>query len=194
MVVGSCRSLVSAGGGGAHPVPLHQEQHGDGDPRGGAVRGERPAEARHRRADPGLGGHERDAEPAAQRHSPVARRAGADVVQFLDRVQGPLPFRDDLVRHERLEGGDERGAVRAAVHAGLVLGGDPRILLVPGPAAVAGTSSAATAKPPSPEAARMGRDVRGFLVLAAAVTHQDQGTGTLRAVRRPQHAGKLAEG
>jgi hypothetical protein len=44
------------------------------------------------------------------------------------------------------------------------------------------------------EAAGASDDARGLLVLAAAVAHQNQRTGTGGVVRRPQHAGDLTGG
>lgn len=38
-----------------------------------------------------------DTEPAAHRHTPIAHRTGADMVELLDRGQDGLPFRDGLL-------------------------------------------------------------------------------------------------
>ena len=75
---------------------------------GGLGRCDRPAQAQYRRADPGLGGDERNAESAAQGHAPVADWAGADVIEFLNRVQDRPPFQDGLTSHDRVEVGQQR--------------------------------------------------------------------------------------
>jgi hypothetical protein len=61
------------------------------------------------RANAGFGGDEGDAEAAAQGDAPVADRAGADMVELLERVEDGPPFRDGLTGHQCLECGDQRG-------------------------------------------------------------------------------------
>ena len=124
----------------------------------------------------------------------VADRAGAHAIEGLGRGDDGLPFRDGLAGQEIVQGGDQRGRVLAGGHPGPVLGRDPDELLVFRPVAMMGRVDRGDRETPlGGEAARAGRDAGGFLVLPAAVSHEDQGTSAGRVVRRPQHAGNLAE-
>ena len=165
---------VSLGCGPGAPVRRRRAP----GPGGGAGPGRRPGERRGRRADPGFGRDERNAEPAAQRHTPIAHRAGADAAELPDRVQDRPPFRHGLAGYERLEASDQRSQFLSGLHAGLVLGRDPAVLLILGPIAVAGhvrRHHRETAL--GHEAAREGHEAGSLLVLPAAVAHHDQGTG-----------------
>jgi hypothetical protein len=74
------------------------------------------------------------------------------------------------------------------------LGDDPGLFLIAGPLAMAGRVDGRHRETAlGREAAGTGHDAGGLLVLPAAVSHQDQGANPGRAVRRPQHAGDLAE-
>ncbi|MEV0971360.1 transposase [Microtetraspora glauca] len=185
--VEQCQGLLAR-----HPliVPLHQELHRDGDP-GGALgrRQRRPVQPQYRRADPRLGGNQRNAESAAQRHAPVTHGA-----QIPERVQDRAPFRDCLGGQQRVKLGQQRDRVARAGHAGPHLGDDPVVFGGLGPVAVGWGVDGRhreTALGHQPEGA--GHDARSLLVLSAAVSDEDQGTG-FSIFRRPQHAGDLAEG
>jgi hypothetical protein len=154
-----------------------------------------PRPTQHRRADPGLGGDERNTESAAQRHTPIAHRAGPDVDNLLDRVQDRLPFGDGLASHERLEAGDQRSQFLSGIDASLVPRRDPVVLLILRPVAMAGHVDRRHREATfGHEAARTGHDAGGLLVLPTAVSHQDQRAGAYGTFRRPQHAGNLTEG
>ncbi|MEV0425142.1 hypothetical protein [Micromonospora sp. NPDC050495] len=114
---------------------------------------------------------------------------------ILDRVQDGPPFRNGPASHERLEAGDQRSEFRPGSHARLVLGSDPVVLLVLRPIAMGGHIDGRDRETTfDHEAAGLGDHAGGLLVLATAVAHQDEGTGTGGIMRRPQHAGNLAEG
>ncbi|GAA1654842.1 hypothetical protein GCM10009828_100600 [Actinoplanes couchii] len=84
-------------------VPLDQELDRHGDPRRDLGVGHGPGEPEHRGADPGVGGHERNPEPTAQRHTPVADRPGTD--PRLHVVDDGLPLGNGLLSGESLEPG-----------------------------------------------------------------------------------------
>ncbi|MFI7111628.1 AAA family ATPase [Nonomuraea sp. NPDC050227] len=178
--------------GPRHPfvVPLQQEPHRDGDPGGGLDRGERgAAQPQDRRADPRLGGHQRDPQGAAQRHAPVTHRP-----LVAERVQDRPPLRHGLGGQQRVQLGQQRGGVARAGHPLPHRGDDPLVFGASGPVAVGRRvdgrrREAAFGRQP----VRASHDARGLLVLPAAVPDEDQAAG-FGVLRGPQDAGDVAEG
>ena len=117
------------------------------------------------------------------------------MIQLLECVQDRLPFRNGLARHERLEASEQRSPLLPGRHASLILGRDAVVLLIFGPVTMGGHVGRRHREPAlGDEAERAGHDAGSLLVLAAAVSHQDQGASPGGAFWRPQHAGNITEG
>jgi hypothetical protein len=113
---------------------------------------------------------------------------------LLDCGQDRLPFRDGLPDQERVHGGVQGSRILPGRRTGPVLGRDPVERLVGRSLAVVGHVDRGDREPAvGGEAAGASQDPGCFLVLPAAVSHQDQGTSAVGVFRRPQHAGDLAE-
>jgi hypothetical protein len=91
--------------------------------------------------------------------------------------------------------GEYRSHVLAGLHAVPHLADEPVVLLGSRPVAMGGRVDGRHREPAlGREAAGTRHDAGRLLVLAAAVSHQDQRAGTGGAVRRPQDAGDLTKG
>jgi hypothetical protein len=121
--------------------------------------------------------------------------AGADLRQFLEGVQGRLPFRHGELRQVGVVADDDR-AFRLARLPRLVHRGD--LLLVvrcARPVAVAGRVDDGDVKTTAGhEEVRTADHCRMLLVVAPTVAHQDQGRAIGAGGRRPENSGDLAHG
>ncbi|MEU4620477.1 hypothetical protein AB0G04_10940 [Actinoplanes sp. NPDC023801] len=185
----------TVGAGNTFVVPGDDELDRNRDAGGDPGRRRAAAEPQHGGADPWLGGHERDAEATAQRDTPVADRAATDVLELLDGVHDRLPFGHGVLGGQQLESSEQRCHVGAGIDAGLVLAGDPVQYGMEWPVPVARDVHAhdrGTQAGDEPVSAV--QDGGCLLVLAAAVTDDDQRAGAGGAGRGPQDTGNLTEG
>jgi len=128
---------------------------------------------------------ERHADPAAHRHAPEPHRpARADAVNFLEGVQGGLPFRNCPRRQRCVVAGDLRAEGLTRRHSLPDVCHEPLVLLGSGPVAmpgrVDGRHREATCRY---VAVGAGHQARSLLVLATAMGRQPaSGRGICRVL------------
>jgi hypothetical protein len=117
------------------------------------------------------------------------------VVELLDRGQHGLPVGDGLPGQQGVDGRGRLGRILTGGHTCPHVARELDELLGFRPVAVVGGVDRGDGETPfGGEPVRAGQNAGGLLVLAAAVSHQDQRAGAGGVLRREQDAGDLAEG